>query len=202
VDEKQIQRNKERFQRSSEIVAIPDVIDRIERAGAYLGATVSTILREYVYEYATKMSPFESPIEVIFFTWWTAVEMAHSFNPAYLEGPRLTLTPQEQIVVDDHVYRLDFTVNPSYAWGWASRNALNFPKIAVELDGHEFHEKTKEQVTYRNRRDRELQQAGWIVFHVSGSELSRDPLGVVGGIHGHCDKEFEKFQRAYQSERK
>jgi very-short-patch-repair endonuclease len=46
-------------------------------------------------------------------------------------------------------------------------------KIAVELDGYEFHERTREQVTLRDRRDRVLQRHGWIVLHISGSELVR-----------------------------
>jgi hypothetical protein len=48
-------------------------------------------------------------------------------------------------------------------------------KIAVELDGHDFHERTKEQVKLRDRRDRVLQRHGWIVLHISGSELVREP---------------------------
>ena len=51
--------------------------------------------------------------------------------------------------------------------------------IAVELDGHDFHEKTKAQVAYRNRRDRDLQSAGWTIFHFSGSELFREPCNCV-----------------------
>jgi len=41
----------------------------------------------------------------------------------------------------------------------------------VECDGHDFHEKTKQQVTKDNRRERELQIAGWHVFRFSGSEI-------------------------------
>lgn len=52
---------------------------------------------------------------------------------------------------------------------------LTFPLIAVEIDGHDFHERTKDQVTYRNRRDRDLQAAGWHVLHFSGGEVVTRP---------------------------
>jgi very-short-patch-repair endonuclease len=42
-------------------------------------------------------------------------------------------------------------------------------RLVVECDGHDFHEKTKQQVTKDNRRERELQIAGWHVFRFSGS---------------------------------
>ena len=42
--------------------------------------------------------------------------------------------------------------------------------VLIELDGHDFHEKTKEQVIYRNKRDRILEKYGF-VYHISGSEI-------------------------------
>lgn len=48
--------------------------------------------------------------------------------------------------------------------------------IAVECDGHEFHEKTKEQASHDKRRDRELQKSGLIVARFSGSDIWGDPF--------------------------
>lgn len=59
-------------------------------------------------------------------------------------------------------YRVDFTLMSAGAF------------IVVECDGHEFHEKTKEQVERDNKRDRYLQQEGWRVFRFSGSEIHND----------------------------
>jgi len=47
-------------------------------------------------------------------------------------------------------------------------------RIAIELDGHEFHQRTKEQVERDYSRDRALARAGWIVVRFSGSEVWRD----------------------------
>ena len=54
--------------------------------------------------------------------------------------------------------------------------------LAVEIDGHTFHEKTLEQVTRRNRRDRDVQIAGYTVMHFSYSELVRDPMACAAEV--------------------
>lgn len=47
-------------------------------------------------------------------------------------------------------------------------------RLAIEIDGHEFHEKTKEQAAHDKKRDRALQAAGWRVLRFTGSEVYRD----------------------------
>ena len=47
-------------------------------------------------------------------------------------------------------------------------------KVAIELDGHEFHERTKDQAERDKSRDRLLQAAGWHVLRFTGSEVWRD----------------------------
>lgn len=47
--------------------------------------------------------------------------------------------------------------------------------IAVELDGHDFHEKTKEQAQNDKEKDRFLQSHGYLVARFTGSEVYRDP---------------------------
>lgn len=46
--------------------------------------------------------------------------------------------------------------------------------IAVECDGHDFHEKTKEQAAADKARDRELVAAGITVLRFTGSEIWKD----------------------------
>jgi uncharacterized protein (UPF0248 family) len=50
-------------------------------------------------------------------------------------------------------------------------------KVAVELDGHAYHERTREQVIARNTRDLDLANDGWLVVHLSWDQVFRDPLG-------------------------
>lgn len=47
--------------------------------------------------------------------------------------------------------------------------------LAVECDGHDFHERTKEQAARDRQRDRALQEKNVAVFRFTGSELYRDP---------------------------
>lgn len=55
-------------------------------------------------------------------------------------------------------------------------------KIAVELDGHDFHEKTKEQARKDKSRDRALVAAGWTVLRFTGSEVYAGPDLVLDEI--------------------
>lgn len=48
--------------------------------------------------------------------------------------------------------------------------------IAIECDGHEFHERTKEQATSDKARDRHLQLRGYKVLRFTGSEIWADPF--------------------------
>jgi very-short-patch-repair endonuclease len=51
--------------------------------------------------------------------------------------------------------------------------------LVVECDGHEFHEKTREQVSHDKRRDREIQKLGHAVFRFSGADIWKDPFGCA-----------------------
>lgn len=54
-----------------------------------------------------------------------------------------------------------------------------FEFIAIECDGHNFHEKTKEQAAHDKARDRELQSGGIRVLRFTGSEIWKDALGCA-----------------------
>ncbi len=62
-------------------------------------------------------------------------------------------------------YRLDFllavAMNGKRLW------------IAVECDGHDFHERTKKQAAHDKKRDRSIQAMGIRVFRFTGSEIWR-----------------------------
>ena len=47
-------------------------------------------------------------------------------------------------------------------------------RLIIECDGHDFHEKTKEQAKRDKERDREFQKLGYRVFHYTGSEVWND----------------------------
>ncbi len=141
---------------------LPSVQVQLTEAAQCYGSLMAQRHRSMLVTMGPGYSKAQSPIEAIFWMWWVTLE---SIEPGG-NGFPFSLLPQHEI--EDSKYRLDFAI-PEHM-------------IAVELDGHEFHEKTKEQVTYRNQRDRHLQAAGWTVFHFSGSELYRGQIEVVAAV--------------------
>jgi hypothetical protein len=67
-------------------------------------------------------------------------------------------------------YRLDFAI------------VTNRRSIAIEVDGHDFHERTKEQAAHDKSRDRALVAAGWQVLRFTGSEVWRDAHRCISEV--------------------
>ena len=78
--------------------------------------------------------------------------------------------PQAEVRAAGHAYRIDFAFVSDEA------------KIAVELDGHDFHERTKEQAARDKARDRALTTAGWRVVRFAGSEVYADAAKCLAEV--------------------
>lgn len=61
------------------------------------------------------------------------------------------------------------------------------PKIAIEVDGHDYHS-SKDQRAYDAKRDRFLQSEGWKVIRFTGSEVYANTEAVVSEIKLIIDK--------------
>lgn len=93
--------------------------------------------------------------------------MRHGFPSGLFDNSPLEKTFYELAFLDLHLYpqhpvgkyRLDF--------------AIPDKRIAIELDGHEYH-KTKLQRTHDAKRDRWLFGQGWNVLRFTGSEIYKD----------------------------
>lgn len=59
--------------------------------------------------------------------------------------------------------------------------ALVAPKftIVIECDGHDYHERTKEQAAHDRKRDRSMVEAGLLVLRFTGSEIWRNPFACA-----------------------
>lgn len=125
----------------------------------------------------------ESPIEKVFISAIMAAareagyetfdlyETNHDID-SYAPGSSCELAIWPQFEVGK--YRIDFRLvakaydarlNPP----WSTR------KIMVECDGHEFHERTKEQAKRDRAKDRHLQALGYKILRFTGSEIWADP---------------------------
>ena len=80
------------------------------------------------------------------------------------------IVPQMGIDVGSRRYRVDFCIKEASE---ASRLIQPF-RIVVECDGHDFHEKTKDQAAADKQRDRHLAALGCTVLRFTGSEIWAD----------------------------
>lgn len=64
--------------------------------------------------------------------------------------------------------------------------------FAVELDGHEFHEKTKSQAQRDKSRDRRSAAEGWITLRFTGSEVFADPDACLSELHEQFGAHFDR----------
>jgi hypothetical protein len=98
----------------------------------------------------------------------------------YFNGIRCGLSwavPQVYVQVGENKFRVDLLVSAASTVG---DNPMAPPVlVAVECDGHDYHERTKEQAQRDKARDRALQSIGWRVARFTGSEIWTDPMRVV-----------------------
>jgi len=112
--------------------------------------------------YLPMRSQCQSPIESAFFDGLYAYCLSGGlgFSREIVVSPQFNILGSRQ-------YRVDFLIQSEGK------------KIIVECDGHEFHEKTKEQAASDKKRDRDLQNLGFVVYRFTGSEVLRDPAACV-----------------------
>jgi very-short-patch-repair endonuclease len=103
----------------------------------------------------------KSPIEQVFLMEWEYQKIEARLG--------VTLTPQQKVVIGHREYHVDFVVTKP-------GHQLN---IAIELDGHEFHERTKEQAAKDRARERALTVANFTVVRFTGSEIIKNPRRCV-----------------------
>lgn len=92
-------------------------------------------------------------------------------------------------------YRIDFKVSYGTAQLLRSGNdetadewAWHVGSVLVECDGHDFHERTKEQASHDRRKDRALQDAGFKVFRYTGSDVWKDCMTAAHEIADQARK--------------
>ena len=135
----------------------------------------------------------ESPVEAILLAalcarWEGRVSVSRRGLVAQLgddAGLRIVVDPQHVIQTQTATYRADL-----FAFVTRSQlkpNPMRWGVTVIEVDGHEFHERTKEQAACDRRRDRDLVGEGMRVVRFTGSE--------VFGAPGACAKEIDELMR-------
>lgn len=109
----------------------------------------------------------ESPIERLLAIGMYSVSLCYmeNFYPDIVVGG---IYPQSEIVANEITYRVDFSIPVLY------KNESEHHFI-IECDGHDFHEKTKQQAQRDRQRERNLIAAGYTVIRFTGSEIYNSP---------------------------
>jgi len=82
-----------------------------------------------------------------------------------------------------------------------SKEGVEISKVlVVECDGHDYHERTKEQAAKDKSRDRHLVASGFTVMRFTGSELYSDPFARAREVSSYLDSDnnvehFFSFQQ-------
>lgn len=125
----------------------------------------------------------KSPIEEIFDFAFHIVNFMHEGKNG---SPGIEMDAQYTIEIEGKTYKADFfydSDSPDNNYmGFKGKNHL---KLVVECDGHDFHEKTVEQVNRDNARDFYLQLSGYDVLHFSGSQIFDDPLQCAMDVYNY-----------------
>lgn len=139
---------------------------------------------DFLYCAAICQSPIERLMLLALMSEATAGYPFHLYPCLYRESPPIDelpifeqngcwLIPQVRI----GPYRADFVIINNLA---ASRQV-----VIIECDGHDFHEKTKEQAAHDKRRDRYFAAQRYTVLHFTGSEIYQDAQGCAEEALGH-----------------
>ena len=114
-------------------------------------------------------SPLEAMLLEAFFASGFFQRLAVPSDVVVGAGPFGLLLQQVTVPSIDKRYRLDFAI----------MNATEALYLAVEVDGHQWHEATHRQVQSDKSRDRKLTAAGWQVLRFTGSEVYRNAAACV-----------------------
>jgi hypothetical protein len=75
------------------------------------------------------------------------------------------------------------------------RKAEVFARLVLEVDGHEFHEKTKEQAIRDKSRDRFITGKGLPIFRFTGSEIFNQPNQIAKEVEDYIIEIMVKAER-------
>lgn len=104
------------------------------------------------------------------------------------DGVYAVIKQQEKI----GVYKADFVIS-------LVCNKEEIAKIVIECDGHNFHEKTKEQASHDKKRDRYMTANGYKVFRYTGSDLHRSACSIEEEVSDFaCDLAIDAINKMAQ----
>lgn len=143
----------------------------------YLPDTVSRMLKQsketLCEDLQNAVIDCESPIEQMLSIALETAQRQGKFDIPLLVDV-IAFEKQAEIVCGEKLYRADIAIPVRY---WNGTKTY-----LIECDGHEFHQKTKEQVEKDNERTRDLLRAGYSVIRFSGTEIFHKPHRCASAV--------------------
>jgi hypothetical protein len=102
------------------------------------------------------------------------------------------------LFVADQDYRADLFIYLT-RWWWGGGEQAKWGKIIVEVDGHDYHERTKEQAARDRQRDRDLMLDGYKVIRFTGSEIYNNHSKCAEDLLLILENEADDTFRSYRS---
>lgn len=109
------------------------------------------------------------------------IEKDYLINLLYigeLSNLDLNIRGQYKIITDKNRYKVDFYVTGLQEYTLEKDEGTFIQtrgvNLCIECDGHDFHEKTKEQVKRDKQRERNLVKKGYKIIRFTGSEIYQD----------------------------
>lgn len=149
------------------------------------GIYFKTTNQELVESYQT--DDVESPIEVLMLM----ALKRHSII-AREQGINPVINTQGVFHVEGRKMRVDFLLTFPQNFTVKNKYFNREVKMIIECDGHDFHEKTKEQAQKDKSRDRILKASGYTVFRFTGSEIYRNAAGCAREIFNYAENELNQ----------
>lgn len=104
----------------------------------------------------------------------------------------IAVRQQHTIRLTERSYRADFFITVE-DYNFAKREFVQLVRVVVEVDGHDYHERTKEQARHDRRRDRTFLHEGLPVMRFTGSEIFQDAHEVALEINDYVIDQAWKF---------
>lgn len=164
---------------------------------------LDSFVEDFSYGYNNgTIEHIKSPIEQIFFVAFLSV--LHQRITHESLGIHIIPLCQCEFSTDGYNYVHDF------AFDIFVNSLINHPSghdyafmssVVVECDGHDYHNKTKRQVSNGNKRSNAMQQSGLTVIHFNGSDLFKHPYQCAEEAYCAIIKSYKKDLRNWlQSE--
>lgn len=152
----------------------------------------NTVIGTNLLNGETAIGDCDSPIEQLYFL---ALK-----NSCIYENIDLTIETQKEIYANGKKYKVDFYITASELFSLVKNDKHTIysreVNLCVECDGHNFHEKTKEQVSKDKSRERDIMSKGLNLIRFSGSEIytksNKCAIQTLKILKNHLDKkDFE-----------